>query len=140
MAGWCKGLVETYDNTDLKDRAILGYWTLELDFTHRTILEFLDSEDVKVDMKSNLHNFDPVTAISSLLVVDILFDTDKISQRTRQTIHVLLKLRQNHELDCAPYDYLDHLRAVMYTDISSGAIVHMSSLWSKHNDYRKVCN
>lgn len=139
LAGWCKGLVETYDNTEIEDRPVWGFWSLELDFTHRTVLEFLDSKDVKDEMESNLHGFDHVDAISSLLILDILFDTDNVSKRTRQAAHVLLKLRQDHGLDCAPYTYLDRLRAVMYAEVSPRTIVHMSSLLNEHNDYEKVC-
>lgn len=139
LAGWCKGLVETYDNAEINDRLIWDLWTLELDFTHRTVLEFLDSESEKAKMDSYLHKFDHVDTISSLLMVDILFDTDRVSQRTRQTTHVLLRMRQDHGLDCAQFTYLDRLRVVTYAGVPPRRIVQISSLWNKYNDYDMVC-
>lgn len=119
LAGRCKGLVELYGTVD---------GVLELDFSHRTVLEFLDSDGLKAGMKSDLKGFDHVDAISNVLIVDVLFDAEKISERCVQTIYVLLRMRQNHNLDQVPYTYLNRLRMLTYTEFKPGQFIGALSL------------
>lgn len=121
LAGWCKGLVEPYEDHYTSD---WGHWNLVLDFTHRTVLEFLNSEVVKAKMNSSLGSFDHVDAISGLLIAHVLFSMGTaLSQeshfgaalRLGTTITLLLRMRRDHKLDRAPYTYLNRLQTLLET-------------------------
>ncbi|ROW16952.1 hypothetical protein VPNG_01426 [Cytospora leucostoma] len=108
LAGWCKGLVEPYGETyDAYGRpgkihaANWDNWEAFLDFTHRSVLDFLRAEDVKCEMDSNLHDFDTIDAISNLLIADALFDNNMPygSSRISLTINTLMQVRGIHKLD-----------------------------------------
>ncbi|KUI53301.1 hypothetical protein VP1G_10514 [Cytospora mali] len=104
LAGWCKGLVEPYngDKHQLENNEGWDFWSLELDFTHRSVLEFLNSEDVKLDMKLSLNGFNHIDSISNLLVADVLVELqieDMIFNRVTQISEKEDKTTTTRELD-----------------------------------------
>lgn len=124
LAGWCKGLVEPYE------RPLWGTgpmnvgpciaawenWSMELDFVHRSISDFLESDEVKHDMQLNLRRFDHVDAVLNLMVSDALYENATSIYNTARsgiTTCVILEIMQCYDLLQAPYTYLQRVRGLL---------------------------
>lgn len=131
LAGWCKGLVEPYKTPlwavapvyEEQERAnnspciaAWGEWSMELDFAHRSVSDFLASDDVQRDMQLNLAGFDPVDAVANLIVSDILFESStSIYNTTRSGITncVYLGFTKLHDLGREPYAYFRRVHELL---------------------------
>lgn len=121
LAGWCKGLVEpfkmswwTLDTNACK--AAWQDWSLELDFAHRSISEFLESDEVCDDIRLTLRTFDHVDAVLNLIVSDILYENATSvynTSRSGTTTAVILEIMQRYDLIREPYTYLRRIRELM---------------------------
>lgn len=162
LAGWCKGLVEPYqkpiwvqDPRDedpgdefLKDGvqvmgdrspciAAWGDWSMELDFAHRSVSDFLESDDVQCDMQLNLARFDPVDAVANLIISDVLFESSTSIYNTSRsgiTTTVSLELSRQHDIGREPYAYFRRIRELRAAaepsdSMTSRTILNMTHTW-----------
>lgn len=131
LAGWCKGLVEPYKkpiwNQGLRGPeqnwqknspciAAWGDWSMELDFAHRSVSDFLESYDVQHEMQLSLARFDPVDAAAHLIVSDILFESSTSIYNTLRsgiTNCVLLQITKHHDLSREPYGFFRRVRKLL---------------------------
>lgn len=134
LAGWCKGLVEPYEKPIWNSESVNGNlqeeegknvspciaawrdWSMELDFVHRSVAEFLESDDVQRDMELNLSRFDSVDAVLSLIPSDVLFESSKSvynTSRSGSTSVVLVQISEDHGLNREPYTYLRRVRELL---------------------------
>lgn len=131
LAGWCKGLVETY-TTPMMDitlppsdrRCIMAWenWSMELDFAHRSVLDFLESDEVQCDMQLNLRRFDHVDAVRNLIVSDILYDNATSlgnTSRSGITTSVLMKIIEHYDMGREPYPQLSRIGELLAAGESS---------------------
>lgn len=124
LAGWCKGLVEPYERP-LGSTGPLNKgpcmdawddWSMELDFVHRSISDFLESDEVQHDMQLNLRRFDHVDAVLNLMVSDILYENATSIYNTSRsgiTSCVLLEIMERYDLIQEPYTYLQRVRELL---------------------------
>lgn len=124
LAGWCKGLVEPYERplwnagpiSQGPCMAAWDNWSMELDFVHRSISDFLESDEVQHDMRLNLRRFDHVDAVLNLIVSDLFYENTTSIQNTSRsgtTTCILLKIMECYDLIQAPYTYLQRVRELM---------------------------
>lgn len=121
LAGWCKGLVEPYkmswwDTKTNPCKAAWQDWSLELDFAHRSISEFLESDEVRDDIQLTLRAFDHVDAVLNLIVSDVLYENATSVQNTSRsgiTTAVFLEIMERYDLIREPYTYLTRMRELM---------------------------
>lgn len=126
LAGWCKGLVELYETPPLKPGkkdgldnprvAEWGDWSMELDFAHRSVSDFLESDEVQRDMQLNLKAFDPVDAVLNLIVSDILYDSSKSFHNTPRSgvaSTVSMRIMDDYNLIREPFTYINRLRELL---------------------------
>lgn len=124
LAGWCKGLVEPYERPLWGDgpvsegscAAAWKSWSMELDFVHRSISDFLESDEVQHDMQLNLRRFDHVDAILNLIISDVLYENATSIHNTSRsgiTTCILLEIMKCYDLLQAPYTYLERVRELL---------------------------
>lgn len=126
LAGWCKGLVEPYERPGASwDRGPRNGgpcidawkdWSMELDFAHRSISDFLKSDEVQRDMQLNLRHFDHVDAVLNLVVSDLLYENGMSIYNTSRsgfTSAVILRILDHHNLLQEPYTYLERIRELL---------------------------
>lgn len=124
LAGWCKGLVEPYERRLMapgpegRSPCLKAWedWCMELDFVHRSVSDFLGSEEVQRDMELSLKGFDHVDAVLNLIVSDILYENGTSifnTSRSGITIHVLLDIMDRYGLIQEPYTYLQRFRQLL---------------------------
>lgn len=124
LAGWCKGLVEPYErplwgtgpSTQGPCIAAWEIWSMELDFVHRSISDFLESDEVQHDMQLNLRRFDHVDAVLNLMVSDVLYENATSIYNTSRsgiTTCILLGIMKRYDLIQAPYTYLQRVRELL---------------------------
>ncbi|KAG8164411.1 hypothetical protein KVR01_006329 [Diaporthe batatas] len=129
LAGWCKGLVEPYgnpmwlqdqSNDRLKGRSPCvdewGDWSMELDFAHRSVSDFLESDEIQYDMKLKLKYFDPVDAVLQLIVSDILFESSLSvynSLRSGITGAVFVRTTNRNGLAREPFTHFERFRELL---------------------------
>lgn len=126
LAGWCKGLVELYKRelwendpsgeTPCQCIAAWEDWAMELDFAHRSISDFLESDDVRRQMQLSLSHFDPVDAVLNLIVSDTLYENSTSIYNTSRpavTTAVVLKIMDHYDLAREPHTYLQRFRELM---------------------------
>ncbi|KAK3313992.1 hypothetical protein B0H66DRAFT_537239 [Apodospora peruviana] len=122
LAGWCKGLVEPGPlpkelEPDRDDTTLLS-----VDYTHRSVAEFLDTPKIKEEMTSHVDGFDSVKALSQLFLAAQLHDFGlRGDQHPRNFSNAqysrLLPLRHQNSLDTAPpYTYLECLASLRSLD------------------------
>ncbi|KAG6354705.1 hypothetical protein INS49_004723 [Diaporthe citri] len=120
LAGWCKGLVEPYERplwstgptSEGPCMAAWKSWPMELDFVHRSISDFLESDEVQHDMQLNLRRFDHVDAVLNLMVSDVLYENATSVYNTSRsgiTNCILLEIMKRYDLVQAPYTYLQRV-------------------------------
>lgn len=124
LAGWCKGLVEPYKafvwergpSSPTPCIAAWEYWSMELDFAHRSVSDFLETDEVQRDMQLNLRHFDHVDAVIHLVLSDLLYENatsiHNIS-RSGFTTAILLKIIEHYDLAREPYTYLERVRELL---------------------------
>lgn len=129
LAGWCKGLVEVYkrdfwvddpseEDSPQETPCITAWedWSMELDFAHRSISDFLESDEVQRQMQPSLRHFDHVDAVLNLIVSDTLYE-NSISMyntsRSAVTTAVILKIMHHYDLAREPYTYLQRFGKLM---------------------------
>ncbi|KAK2606812.1 hypothetical protein N8I77_005538 [Diaporthe amygdali] len=124
LAGWCKGLVEPYKmriwapSNENNCNAAWENWSLELDFVHRSVAEFLRSDEIQHDMELNLVRFDHIDAILNIIVSDIIYENASSSYNTSRsgtTTTVLLEILERYELYREPFTYLERLQELLAT-------------------------
>lgn len=128
LAGWCRGLVELYKtpqpeqgqaDDEYLDKPLIaewGDWSMVLDFAHRSVSDFLESDEVQRDMQLNLRSFDPVDAVVNLIVSDILYDTSNSTPNTPRagvTSTVSLQIMDHYNLIREPFTYINRIRELM---------------------------
>lgn len=124
LAGWCKGLVEPYERQvfapALEDQSpcVTAWedWEMELDFAHRSVSDFLSSEEVQRDMELNLKGFNHVDAVLNLIVSDILYENGTSIYNTSRsgiTSTVLLDIMDSYGLIQEPYTFLQRFRELL---------------------------
>lgn len=78
LAGWCKGIVELYRvHLSTAESPVVAWedWSMELEFVHRSVLDFLESDEVRQDTQQNLKHFDHVDAVLNLIPSEVLFES-----------------------------------------------------------------
>lgn len=129
LAGWCKGLVEVYkrefwdddpsEETSSEETPCITaweHWSMELDFAHRSIADFLESDEVRSQMQLSLRHFDHVDAVLNLIVSDTLYENSTSiynTPRSAVTTAVILKIIDHYDLAREPYTYLQRFRELM---------------------------
>lgn len=128
LAGWCKGLVEPYKmriwapSNENNCNAAWENWSLELDFVHRSVSEFLHTDRIQHDMEQNLMRFDHIDAILNIIVSDIFYEKASSAYNTSRsgiTTTVLLEMLERYELYREPFTYLERLQEMLATGGSS---------------------
>lgn len=131
LAGWCKGLVEPYKKpiwvsnprdaaTGKQDEspciAAWREWSMELDFAHRSVSDFLEYDDVQRDMQLNLTRFDPVDAVLNLILSDILFESSTSIYNTSRsgiTQNTSGRIIDHYGLSREPFTYFNRVRGLL---------------------------
>lgn len=150
LAGWCKGLVEPYkkpiwaqDIREAETEAVMKSpciaawkgWSMELDFAHRSVSDFLEFDDVKRDLELNLARFDPVDAVAKLIVSDILFESSTSVHNTSRsgiTNCVSLRVTKHHYLGREPYPYVSRVRELLAAAKPSDSMALNTTLCMTH--------
>lgn len=144
LAGWCKGLVEPYGNPiwmqdqtkdTMKNNSpcveAWGDWAMELDFAHRSVADFLGSEEVQRDMQLELKCFDPVDAVLQLIPSDVLFESSISVYNTLRsgiTSAVFVRTINRHGLAQKPFTYLENFRKLLASAKPNDSMTLTSSL------------
>lgn len=82
-----------------------------LDYTHRSVPEFLRSWQIQNEIAAELEDFSAVNAISQLFLAEFLLN-DELERLCRRNFWPLLNMRHAHKLDLTPpYAYLERLDA-----------------------------
>jgi hypothetical protein len=101
LIGWLKGLVELDGDSNL-------------DYTHRSVPEFLQTSAIKADMASITSRYNVVDVISQLSLAELRlqdFDSKDIGAALRVTS--LVRLRRTNGLEKPPYSFLDCLGSLL---------------------------
>lgn len=124
LSGWCKGLVEPY-KTRAWNQGPKGQsscidawedWPMELDFAHRSVSDFLKSDDVLRDAQLNLRHFDQVDAVLHLVVSDVFYENATSVYNTSRsgiTTVVVLNIMKHYNMILEPYTYLERVRELL---------------------------
>ncbi|KAH8759890.1 hypothetical protein F5883DRAFT_647788 [Diaporthe sp. PMI_573] len=144
LAGWCRGLVEPYKKpiwSEWGDGPVTqndspcveawGDWSMELDFAHRSVSDFLESDDVQREMQMNLSLFDPVNAVVNLIVSDILFESSTSIYNTSRsgiTNAVSLQIIEDYDLGREPYTYFRRVQELLAAAKPSDSLVLTTTL------------
>ncbi|CZR68365.1 uncharacterized protein PAC_18264 [Phialocephala subalpina] len=106
LNGCCKGLVEAVSK-ETKDPSIEDN---TIEFTHRSVPEFLSTKARRDHMLNLLEGFNPVDAFSQLALAALLTDPHIARRRSmRGILGRLVLIRTPLELDTAPYLFLESL-------------------------------
>jgi hypothetical protein len=107
LIGCCGGLVEPAD----KFRSLC--------FTHRSVPEFLDQQDIKREMYQHTENFSAVDALSQLFLASLLHarwltcDDDMFQNHSGMIVRDLILERARTGLDNAPFPFLESIQRAM---------------------------
>ena len=106
LVGSCRGLIEPNSSNDL-------------DYTHRSVAEFLAFPNIRDAMISSTSNFNVPDAISQLLLAEIRMQRPQIQSEgkfnvvTRNQSGLLFLMRGENKLDHLPYAYLSFFERVI---------------------------
>ncbi len=112
--GWCRGLVEAADS--------------KLNYSHRSVPDFLEHKTVKDEMESSLSGFNAADALSQLVLAEFRLPGCRASakQQTAFPIGRLVDMRRACGLDHAPFAFLRSLDASVHqplgTELETGSI------------------
>ncbi|KIW32805.1 hypothetical protein, variant [Cladophialophora immunda] len=82
--------------------------------THRSILEFLESQPVKDEMRCILDGFSTEDAVSQLSLAELRCERGKISPRFLSlVVYNLLKMRHQSNVDQEPYHFQEALSSIV---------------------------
>jgi hypothetical protein len=103
LNGDCRGLLEAKGDI--------------MTFTHRSIPEFLNEEDIQTEMHSYLIGFIPEDAISQLFLAELRYrrvgEFDNRESDLSRHIYAIISIRIQNKLDHAPYRFRDSFRSAM---------------------------
>ncbi|RFU32608.1 hypothetical protein B7463_g3712, partial [Scytalidium lignicola] len=110
LNGCCSGLVEAIS----KDTHESLTCDLVIEFTHRSVPEFLSTKSRKDHMLCLLEGFNSVDALSQLTLAALLADANIVRPESRRDMFgILVFLRTRCKLDNAPYLFLEALSAAI---------------------------
>ncbi|KAM7218002.1 hypothetical protein V8F06_006685 [Rhypophila decipiens] len=125
LNGWCRGLLEVTDH----HQHVQSYPPY-IDYTHRSVAEFLDDKSVKADMTQYGEDLDCTNAISQLYLAaqahfldrNLLPRSPKVPGHDRdQAYSRLMELRQQEGLDSKPpFAFLESLSSIRSLDAWNG--------------------
>jgi hypothetical protein len=100
LSGYCGGLVE--DVRDSRSGLLI------VEFTHRSVPEFLETAFVRERKGSHLKGFDVTDALSQLFLASLwVKETDQFQRGTLWQLHPLLKMRHHSDADQEPFRFLE---------------------------------
>lgn len=106
--------------------------TLVIEFTHRSVPEFLEKPNIKADMNIHLKDFSLEDAISQLFLAEIRSSNRDFTQDDLSLIaFAIIDLRRQINTDHAPFSFLEYLHSSM---LGRGA-----RMWPPNGiDYSKI--
>ncbi|KAK0612617.1 hypothetical protein B0T17DRAFT_649088 [Bombardia bombarda] len=102
LNGWCKGLIEA----DISVRSWLN--PNVIDYTHRSIHEFLETPKIKTEIAANISELDAIHTLSQLILASYRLRIHPKS-RLDDLLRGLFEMRLANDLDQAPYQFLECL-------------------------------
>ncbi|KAF5707972.1 hypothetical protein FMUND_10837 [Fusarium mundagurra] len=104
LSGWCGGLVE-FDSE--------GY----VGYAHRSVADFLEAEYVQKQLTASLKGTHPVSILSELTLAKWKVQVSSGEPRSGGYLYNLVRLRQEHDLDHEPFDFLRTMDAVFEPEL-----------------------
>ncbi|KAF5561824.1 hypothetical protein FPHYL_5955 [Fusarium phyllophilum] len=106
LSGWCRGLVE------LDGEGYVGY-------AHRSVADFLEAEYVQKQLTASLQGTHPISILSELTLAKWKVQVSSGEPLSGGNPYDLVHLRQEHDLDHEPFDFLRTMDAVFEPELKS---------------------
>ncbi|KAM7189036.1 hypothetical protein V8F20_010339 [Naviculisporaceae sp. PSN 640] len=109
LRGCSRGLLEPFASRHYRDvREIIR-------FTHRSVADFLEIEEVVVEKRKHLEGFRPLDALSQMFLADLrmVHNDSECDWWVAPMLTRLLRSRCDSGLDIEPYDFLEALDTVL---------------------------
>ncbi|PNP85102.1 hypothetical protein FNYG_01627 [Fusarium nygamai] len=104
LSGWCRGLVE-FDS-----RENIGY-------AHRSVADFFGADDIQEQMSASLNGTHPVSILSELMLAKWKVLVSGGESLSGGFPYDLMSLRQKHDLDHEPFEFLRSMDAVFEPEL-----------------------
>ncbi|KAG5752940.1 hypothetical protein H9Q72_010386 [Fusarium xylarioides] len=104
LNGWCRGLV------DFDSRGNIGY-------AHRSVADFLEADDNQEEMAASLNGIHPVNILSELVLARWKVQVSNGEMISGGLPYDLMILRQKHDLDHEPFQFLRGMDAVFEPEL-----------------------